>query len=335
MQKIYLVLLLWISAVPAIAQLDSLSKKDKAMLDSMMANDEFLKLFKEQSKNSLDVSVGIGNGAFSSHNNAANATGVDNKMIYTPSIVYRLKSGFNFGVTGFITTDSAHKAELYQTGVTAGYDYYGDKINAGLSYTRYLSDRDKYNTKSLYQNDIYGYIKKAKGIIQPGLAIGFANGDYKEYSYTSFSKTVHLLLPLPNGRDSTFTVSGNDSTDNKVSYFSASVNIEHDFSFYKLFDKDDELDFTPSLILNMGSDQFSQTHTNKIFDRPRIRKLAGIKKTESTNQFQVQSIAASFDFTYGVGKFFLQPNFYLDYYLPETTGKRFTAIFAVTAGFSF
>ncbi len=71
---------------------------------------------------------------------------------------------------------------------------------------------------------------------------------------------------------------------------------------------------------------------NKIYDR--IRKLNTIKKVESNNKFQLQSVAASFDFTYGIGKFFLQPNLYLDYYLPETTTNRFSTIFSVTAGVS-
>src|SRR5436190_218630 len=249
MRKFYLPLFIAVfSCSVAAAQTDSLSAKDKAALDSMMANDEFLKMMKEDSKNSLDVSIGIGNGAFSSHNNTTNATGVDNKLIYTPSVIYRTKSGFSFGVTGFLTTDSISNLELYQTGLTAGYDHYGKDVNVGFAYTRYLSDKNKYNNKSLYQNDIYGYIKKAKGIIQPGLSMGFDNGEYNEAAFEIFSKKIHRLLPLPNGSDTVIVISGIDSTHNKASYFSVSLSVEHNFSFYKLFSKDDELDFDPSLI---------------------------------------------------------------------------------------
>jgi len=328
MQRFYLLFAIALSACcVAYAQTDSLSKQDKAALDSMMAKDEFLKLMKGASKNSVDISIGAGNGAFSSHNNAANATGIDNQLILTPSVVYRTKTGFSFGVTGFLTNDTAKKLELYQTGLTAAYDYSGDDVATGIAYTRYLSDKNKYNTKALYQNDIYGYLKKAKGIIQPGLALGFDNGNYKEVELA----TVVIKRPL-NPRGDT-TITAKDSTDNKTSYFSLSANIEHDFSFYTVFSKDDELDFVPSLILNFGADKLTQTHTNKLFDR--VRKLARVKKVESNNKFQVQSVAASFDFTYSIGKFFLQPNIYLDYYLPETTTKRLSAIFSVAAGFSF
>lgn len=321
MLKIYLLIFIIAAGFSvAVAQTDSLSAKDKAMLDSMMENDEFLKMMKEQSKNSVDISVGLGNGAFSSSNNAANATGIDNQIIFTPSIIYHTKNGFSFGATGFLTSDSTNKLELYQTGISAAYDYYGKKVLAGFSYTRYLSDKNKYNTKSLYQNDFYGYIKRAKGILQPGLTSGFANGNYKE--------VVLVLRKRPLLGDTLVR----DSTSNKASYFSVSGSVEHDFSFYKLFSKDDELDFVPSLIVNFGSDKLTQTHLNKVFNR---QILSSRKRVEATNKFQLQSVAASFDFTYGIGKFFLQPNVYLDYYLPETTATRFAAIFSVTAGVSF
>ena len=331
MRKIYLLLgAAMLSCTLSLAQtLDSLSAKDKASLDSMMEKDEFLKLLKEEPKNALDVSVGIGNGSFSAHNNAANATGVDNKIIFTPSIVYRLKSGFSFGLTGFLTSDSAKGTELYQTGLSAGYEYDGKEVTTGITYTRYFSDRNKYNTKSLYQNDIYAFVKKAKGILQPGLSLGFDNGEYKEADFAS----VLVKRPL-NPRGDT-VITGFDSTNNKATYFSVTASVEHDFSFYKLFSKDDELDFVPSLMLNLGKDDLNQTHTNTI-NRPLVKRiLANRKKNTPTNKFEVQSIAASFDFTYSVGKFFLQPNIYLDYYLPETTSKRLTAIYAVTLGFSF
>ncbi len=315
----------------AFAQTDSLSKEDKRLLDSMFKNDEFFKMMKKD-KNYLDVSLGIGNGEFSAHNNAANATGVDKQLVYTPGITYRLKNGLSFGVVTFITGDSAGKADLYQTGITAGYDYYGKTVYAGGSYTRYLSNLDKYNSKSIYQNDLSAYVKLAKGILQPGIMLGYVDGKYKEMDYVTFKRTVHLPNPPPNGRDTIITVTGKDSTDNKTSYFSVAATVAHDFYFYNLFSNKDELDFIPTLMLNMGSDKLSQTHTNKIFDRPAFSKR---KKSEYNNKFQLQSVAASFDLTYMFRKFFIQPVLYLDYYLPETTENRFSAVFSINAGFSF
>lgn len=316
----------------AYGQTDSLTTEEKRLLDSMFKNDEFIKLMTEKEKNHLGISIGFGNGEFSEHNNAANATGINKRLIYTPAVSYRLTNGLSFAIVGFLTTDGAKNLEIYQTGLSAGYDYYGKNITAGVSYTRYLSNQNKYNSKSLYQNDFLGYVKRAKGLFQPGITLGFASGNYKETNYVTFRRTVHLPNPPPNGRDTVIIISGNDSTDNKTSYFSASATVEHDFVFYKIFSKNDELDFVPSLILNFGSDKLTQIHTNKVFDRPALNSR---KKSDFSNKFQAQSIAASFDFTYLSGKFFLQPNLYLDYYLPETTEKRFAVIFSVTAGISF
>ena len=314
------------------SQTDSLTKEEKRTLDSMFKNDEFIKLLMKKDKNYLDVAIGIGNGEFSANNNAANATAVNRQLIYTPAVVYRLKNGLSFGIAAFITTDSTNKPEVYQTGFTAGYDYYGKTIYAGGSYTRYLSNQNKYNSKSLYQNDLFVYIKLAKGILQPGVTLGYVTGKYKETNFVSFKRRVHLPNPPPNGRDTLIMITGKDSTDNKTSYFSAAATVGHDFAFYNIFSKKDELDFIPTLILNMGSDKLTQTHTNAIFNRP---ALSSRKKSEFSNKFQVQSIAASLDFTYMVKKFFIQPIVYFDYYLPETTENRFSAIFSITAGVSF
>ena len=316
----------------AIAQKDSLSKEDKRLLDSMFKNDEFIKLMTKKDKNYLDVSIGIGNGAFSKHNNAANATGVDKRLIYTPAVNYRLKNGLNFGVTAYIAADSSKKSEVYQTGLTVGYEYDGEIIYAAVSYTRFLSNQNKYNSKSLYQNDLYANVKLVKGLFQPGISVGYADGKYKEFNYVSFKKIVHLPNPPPNGRDSIIIINGKDSTDNKTSYFSVAPTVSHDFAFYNLLSKKDELDFTPTLMLNMGSDKLTQTHTNQVFDRTAFSKR---KKSDYSNKFQVQSVAASFDFKYMVKKFFIQPVFYLDYYLPQTTENRFSAIFSLNVGFSF
>jgi hypothetical protein len=184
----------------------------------------------------------------------------------------------------------------------------------------------------LYQNDFYGYIKRAKGVLQPSLEFGYANGNYKEVTFISFKRIIHLPNPPPNGRDTVITITGRDSTDNKTSYFSVTPSIGHDFAFYGLFSKNDELDFEPYLLLNFGSDKLTQTHTNRIFDRPAFNPR---KKASYSNNFQVQSVAASVHLVYMIKKFFIDTNLYADYYLPQTTENRFTFIFELSAGFTF
>jgi hypothetical protein len=239
MKKTQLLICFLLVSFISIAQTKTPTKEEKALLDSMMASDEALKMLLDAPKNYVDVSIGFGNGSFSSHNNAINATGVAKQLVITPSLQYHFKNGISVGVTPYLTKDSS-SLKVYQTALSLGYDYEDDKIKTGISYTRYLSKKNEYNSKSLYQNDFYGYIKKAKGIIQPGINLGFANGDYKESNYESFKRLIHLPLPLPNGRDTLITFSGLDSTDNKSSYFSIAATIGHDFYFYNLFSSKDE-----------------------------------------------------------------------------------------------
>ena len=148
--------------------------------------------------------------------------------------------------------------------------------------------------------------------------MGFANGTYKQTELVFLSNINRFVL---------------DSTDNKTSYFSATFSIEHNFEFENVFTKKDGLTILPIFMVNSGSDKVNSTHLNRIFNRPRVP--LSVKKTSQANKMQLQSIASSINITYGIGKFYVQPNVYFDYYLPETTGQRFSSIVSLTAGFTF
>lgn len=321
-RSLLLIAFTFLAVCMAYGQKDSLSFADKKALDSMLRNDAFLKMLQEGKSSSVDISVGFGNGTFSSHNRAANATGITNQLVITPAVFYHHKSGFSAGITSYITSDSISSG-IYQTGLTASYDYTGKLITAGFSYTRYLSNMNKYNSKSIYQNDLFASVKLSKGIIQPIIMLGYANGNYKEMNYVKFRR------PLIGD-----TITVKDSTKNKTSYFSVTGGIEHDFNIYKVFSPKDELDIVPSVVLNAGTDALSSTHINQLYNR--IKVLSRRKKTlDQNNKFQLQSLAGALDITYTIGKFFIQPGIYLDYYLPSTTGNRLTTVYSVAIGVSF
>lgn len=305
------------------AQKENLSKSDKAALDSMLKNDAFIELMKKNNTSALDVSVGIGNGSFSGHNRAVNATGNTNQLIITPGVIYHHKSGFGIGVTTYIANDSVSSG-VYQTGIIGSYDYLGKEVSTGIAYTRFISDMNLYNTKSLYQNDIYAYIKRSRGVIQPVLSLGYDNGDYKSID--------NAILKRPIRGDTLVR----DSTTNKASFFALSLGVEHDFSIANAFTKDDVLEITPAFAFNAGSDYISTTHLNaaySIIPKKLVTKRRRIVAT--SNKFQLQSVSASLDMNYSVGKFFLQPTLFADYYLPATTSNRLAVIYSITAGVSF
>ena len=334
MKNLYLALTFILCTNNVVAQTDTtLSKQDKSRLDSMLNTDEFLSMFDDSARSYFDVSLGFGNGTFSTQNQAVNATGFTNQLVLTPALFYFFKSGFNLGVTGFLTNKSS-QLKLYQTGASIGYDFSTKNIATGISYTRYFGDNNTYSGSSIYQNEAFGYLKYTKPFIQPGISIGYANGKYKSADFVSFPFKYRLLNPI---RDTTVIVKGIDSTINTTSYFSITLSAEHTFEFENIFTQSDGLTISSIFMLNAGSDKFTENHTNNLFtNRPRLAaRFSSKKKIAQANKMQLQSIASSINITYGIGKFYVQPNVYFDYYLPETTGQRFSSIVSLTAGFTF
>ncbi len=332
MKKVSFLLLFIAITATALSQKPAITPEEKKALDSMLKHDEFLKMMDsldEDPGSYFDISVGLGNREFSSKNNSVNATqSSTKKLFFTPAIGYHHKSGLSISVMPYLSSDSG-SLKLYQTAIIPSFDYIGDHISAGLAYTRFIADTKSYNSGSTYQNDFYGYIKASHGAIQPGLSIGYSSGNFKAIDTFTFTPR------LPNGTFGTPRVV-KDSTGNKIRDFSISASIEHDFNFYNIFNNKDGLTLLPQLMLIGGSEKLTTTHTNVNYGRfaKRVGKVRN-RNVDNSSAFELQSAAFSLDLTYTVGKFFIEPNAYFDYYLPSSTEKRFTSIFTVTAGFTF
>jgi hypothetical protein len=280
----------------------------------------------DKPKSYFDVSLGIGNKLFSVNNNSVNASQSQvQKIFFTPSIAYYHKSGFSIAITPYLTNDSG-AMKVYQTAITPSYDYEGDNFAAGVSYTRYLADNKSYNTNATYQNDLFGYFKYTKPVIQPSLSLGFSNGSYNEINLVSFKPIIGPEKIVK------------DSTNNTISDFSLSIGIEHSFQFDSVFSTKGSLYFTPQLVLNTGSGKYSTTHVNKLLVKAaqRNKRVKSSSLTESGRiPFEFQSLALSLTADYSIGKFTVSPNVYFDYYLPTTTENRFSTIFSLSLGYAF
>ena len=323
----FTLLFVFVLTVTGFSQKEKISKADKAALDSMARKDEFLNMENDKKGSILEVGIGIGNGTFSMHNRSINATGTTNDLIFTPSVIYHHKSGLSIGVTSYIASDSA-KSGLYQTGIIGSYDYDGKEFNAGISYTYFITDINKFNNKSIYQNDVSAYIKSARGALRPLLELGYASGKYKEINYVPFTPGP----PLP-----PITRYVHDSTENKTSYFAVTIGVEHVFSLYNIFNKEDGLEITPSIVLNSGNDKLTTTHLNAAYAKLSYasRRKRNLLTSNVNQKFKIQSVGAAIDMNYTIGKFFVRPNLYVDYYLPSTTATRLTAIWQLMLGVSF
>jgi hypothetical protein len=267
------------------------------------------------------ASVGLGNRLFSIKNNQLNARQASSVLVYTPSIGYFHKSGFSISANANFLNDSKKGLMATQYSITPGYDLPNDKHwGFGVSYSRYFV-ADKYSSyASPIQNDFYTYVSYKTKWIEPGLAFGYSTGNFTEvFKFKTLAGNVFV-----------------DTGTYSLRAFSMMASAGHTFDWENVFSKEDGLSFTPTLMVNFSSDSTkSVSHTiaqNQLRLLSRRRRLP---KLQGKNSFQAQSVGLSLDLNYGIGKFIIMPQLYLDYYLPATDEKRFTQTFTLSVGYTF
>lgn len=328
MYKLLLLLFLSTAASYAYGQTDSLTKEEQRLLDSMFKNDEFIKLMMKKKKSYVDVNMGMGNGIFSLKNNALNAGQAQtNKIYYTPSVGYYHKSGPAITLTGFLASDNGD-LKMYQYAISPSYTYSSKNIVAGISYTRFIEGSQAVFETSPFTNDFYTSFQYKKTWIEPGIAFGFSFGKQVEYYDSSFWYTP----PLPADPR---IVHIRDTITTRLTGLSLALSAGHTWSFWELINNKDGIQVQPVLMLNAGSQRWNTEHSSRLFNH--FPRLANFLKRRfgdgsGSEKFKLQSAALSAKLTYYYGKFYLQPQLYLDYYLPATTEKRLTSLFSITAG---
>lgn len=309
------------------AQTDSLTftKEEMRMLDSMFKNDEFIKLMMGKDKSYFDVNVMMSNGIFSFDNNALNAGQArTNKIYYTPSVSYNHKSGLGISINGSFATDDG-SLKMYQYAISPSYSFRNKNFDVGISYTRYIKGSATQFQINPFKNDLYGSAAYKKSWIEPGLALGYSFGKQVEYYDTAFwflNRVVHLR----------------DTITTKLGSLSLALSASHQWQFNRLMNKKDAIQIRTSLILNTGSQKWNISHSNSLLNRrPIVQNIVKRRYGDGTTStaFNIQSAAFAANLIYYYGKFYLQPQIYLDYYLLSTTEKKLTSIFSITAGVSF
>ncbi len=304
------------------------SKEDKRILDSLIKNDEFLQLLNSLStdKSYFTIGVGISNRLASVNNNSINAQQGNSKTIIAPGVSYVHKSGFGVSAAGYLLTN-AENGGLHRISLTPFYQHsLNKKFSFGLSYTRFFKD-DKYNAvESPIQNDFYGNARYKKGFVEPALAVGYSTGEYKEID--------QITINLPRQGRTTFS----DTAITSIKSVSLSGSAEHRFLLHSNISKQTAIIFTPSISLNAGNNAFDIVHKNNFPGSVRgrgRRRLFRNQDASGTTAFEFQSTGINLYLDYSIHKFSIQPQVYLDYYLPSTSEKRFTQLFNVNVEYSF
>ncbi|MES2773332.1 MAG: hypothetical protein V4722_04060 [Bacteroidota bacterium] len=293
-----------------------------ALLDSMELDLALLRTLMTENTSYFDINVNLGNQVFSRNNFSLNSQQTtENTLSLKPGAGYYHKSGLS--LSGMAYLNLSHTAGgFYQYSITPGFAYAGKgKVAAGISYTHYFTmAKDTLpDFATPYDNEFYGYIYLAKGAIQPGIVLGYATGTFTSIFRGKVQGPLGGLV---------FVV---DSQKTKRSDFSVSGSLQHDFEWYDVLSKKDGLSFTPVLMLNAGSSTTKVlAHSNKLVNNIIARRPNNRFRIQNAG-FEIYSVGLSLNVMYEVGKFYLQPQGYFDYYLQDSD-KKLTGLFSITAG---
>jgi len=309
------------------AQKTTFTEAEKASLDSMFRDDEFVNMLKTAlaPRSYFLLGAGIGNSYFSTKNKELNASQLESKPVFTPSISYLHKSGLGITVTAFLAEFNG-QSNFYQYSLSPSYSLAKNKkVSATVNLTHIFTRKGYEGFASPIQNEFYGNIYLKKPWLQPGISLGLSGGKYTDYI------KIDTVL---NGIRRIFT----DTARTHIGVISMNAFVQHDFEYFKLLSKKDGISIRPQLILNAGSQRFTVVHKNPFITKLKARnsvrfKNLGINSDKSS--FSIQSLAFNLDVNYIIGKFGFEPQLYLDYYLPETTDKKLTAVYSVVISYAF
>ena len=323
-------MLLFFISAEAFAQKDS---TDKQILDSLVKNDEFLKMINDLGKTTsyFQVSAGVGNSLLNGNDMAIKTLQNTNTIVFTPSMGYFNKSGFGISANGYLLNEN-QGTKFYQYSISPSYSFNKSKmINALVSYSHYFI-RDTYNTvSSPIQNDFYGSFSFKKPFLSPGISGGYSSGKSNEIVKID---TVLKILGVRQQIDYVDTV--------KILLKSVSLtaSLKHDFNFFDLFSGGDGLRFTPEILLNTGINTYKIKHNSSLadfnaFTKKKLKKVRHFLTQVDNQNWVIQSAAVDFDVNYVIGKFNFEPDLYLNYYLPKTNDKNFSQIYNFNIGMTF
>lgn len=252
------------------------------------------------------------------------------KNLYSPVLGYYHKSGPGLTITGNITDDET-RANLYQFSVSPSFDFIqSSNWIAGVSYVRYFTKDSLPFYTSPLQNEFNAYFIWRKSWVQPGLTLSYGHG-----SRTDFNERERYIKFLRRRKPG--QIVGTTSTNETVADFAATATVRHSFYWMRVLGKKDYIKLTPQIAFSAGTQKFGFNRTSSIYT-VNLRNAAnllyntGDVNVDNELKFQPLSLALYLRPEYAIGKFFIQPQFILDYYFPA---EDLSAVFSLNAGVVF
>jgi hypothetical protein len=254
------------------------------------------------------------------------------KSIYSPLVGYYHKSGAGLTLFGNITDDEEH-LNLYQFTVSPSFDFIKNtNWIGGLSYVRFFTKDSLPFYTSPLQNEFNAYFIWRKSWVQPGITASYGYGSRSELKERK--KYIEFLRKRGRGRGRPVI---NVSTNETIADFFTTASVRHSFYWPHIISRKDYLKLTPQFVFSAGTQKFGFNRTTNVYAANLRNATSSLYNTGDVNadtelKFQPLAIALYIRPEYVFGKFFIQPQFILDYYFPA---ESLTTVFALNAGVVF
>jgi len=275
-------------------------------------------------------SLSLSKGYFNYETKGTDEVQTTKKLTYSPTLGYYHKSGFGLTGTGYIVNDQ-NRLNFYQFSLSPSYDYLENRnLATGFAYTRFFTKDSLAFYTSPLQNELYGYFTWRRSWIRPTLSMSYGWGSRSDYQQREELITSLRLRP----RGFTYI-----NTKESVSDFSLVTSVRHDFYWLDVLTYNDHIRFTPQLTFTSGTQKFGFNQTSTTY-ASLIRSGANVLYSsegvylDDQLKFQPLSLTLFLRGEYSIGKFFIQPQFTMDYYFPAET-KNFNTLFTLNTGFMF
>jgi hypothetical protein len=253
------------------------------------------------------------------------------KINLLPSLGYYHKSGLGISGSATIVNDGTG-LNAYQFLITGSYDYLGhEAFITGVSGTRFITKDSLPFYTSPLKNEVNAYFTYKKWWIKPSISASYGWGGRSDYEERE--EYITSLRLRPSGYTQI-------NTHESVNDFSVSASVRHDFYWLDLLGKGYAFRLTPQLMFVGGTQKFgfNQTSTTSYTvtkgNGKRVLTDSEDVYLDNNMAFQPLSLTAFLKSELSIGKFFVQPQVALDYYLPGKSNNLNTG-FQLNAGLIF
>jgi len=257
------------------------------------------------------------------------------QLALSPSVSHYNKNGFGISASANIVREK-NNFNPYQFAATLSYDFLQNmNFVGGLSATRYFTKDSLAFYTSPLKNEIGAYFSYRKLWLKPSLSASYGWGNRTEYS----ERTEYITI-LRKKRTNIIPVgTTTTNTEESISDFNLTLSVRHDFYWLDVFSSKDFIRFTPQVSFTGGTQNFGFNQTSNTYGPQKSVRNNLLYESQNVNlndqyDFKPLSVTAYLKSEFSTGRFFLQPQLGLNYYIPASA-DNLTTIFSVNTGFLF